>query len=693
MRIRTVSTILRKELLDTFRDKRTLFMMVGIPVLLYPAMILVGSQAMMVHEKSMESSPVRVCLAAAEAGDAEVMKSWVADIRNVQIIDSPNPKEALAAGKLDVVVVARSGLLKTFDADYTLPVDLLYDKTESRSSEAVRRVEDALGEVGRHELARRLEKAVMNSEYINPLELRRVDLAPKEKTSGMVIGLVLPALMIIVMGLGAFYPAVDLTAGEKERGTFETLLSTPATKMEIVTGKFLTVFSMAMLTALLNLASMGATFFVLFAQISSGKAGEFTLMLNDPWRVAAMVLLIIVPLALLLSALMMSVAVFAKSFREAQNYLTPVFMMIMLPAMLAGTPDAKFSASVQFIPIVNTVLLFKDVMTGKATWEGVFAVFVSTAAFALLALVFAARVFQREDVILSEEPGMPLSFRRRDYAPRTAPSPGFALTLFALVMLLIFYVGAWAQGRSPLWGLALTEWGLILLPVVGALWYARVDLREALRLRGFSRMQGAGAVVLALSMLTLIMGFSAVHDQFLPIPDSMKEAFVPFLAGTNSWTGLIGVLLVMALSPAICEEALFRGALLSGLRQSMRPLTAVLAVSVLFGVFHLSIYRFAPTALLGLAITYAVWRTNSLWTGVIMHCINNSLAILLSVGKLPKLLADFLESAHGGTGGPSTAVMAVAFAGLLLGVGLMEAANRAAKKETAPPELPLRSGI
>ncbi len=667
-----------------FRDKRTLFMMVGIPVLLYPAMLLVGSQAVLVHEKSMESSPVRVCLAAVGSGDTEVMKSWVADIKNVEIVDSPHPKEDLAAGKLDVVAVARLELLDTIDAGYTLPVDLLYDKTEPRSVEAVGRVEDALDDLNRREQTRRLEKAAINLEYINPLELKRVDLAPKEKTSGTILGMIMPMMLVIVMGLGAFYPAVDLTAGEKERGTFETLLSTPASKMEIVTGKFLTVFTMAMLTALLNLASMGATFFVLFAQISSGKAGEFTLMLDDPWRVAAMVLLITVPLALLLSALMMSVAVFAKSFREAQNYLTPVFMLIMLPAMLAGAPGMHLSASVQFVPIDNTVLLFKDAMTGQATWEGVFAVFVSTAAFALLALVFAARVFEREDVILSESPGMPLSLRRSDYTPRTVPTPAFALTLFVAVMLLIFYVGAWAQGRSPLWGLALTEWGLILLPTLGALWYARVDLRETLRLRALSRMQGVGAVFMGVSMLVLVLGFSSVHEQFLPVPDSMKEGFAGFFRGADTFFGMIWILLVMAVSPAICEEALFRGALLSGLRARMRPIPALLAVSVLFGVFHLSIYRFAPTALLGLGITYAVWRTGSLWAGVIIHFINNGLAMLLGTEKLPDAVTNLLASSGDDAGGLSTTAIAVAFAVLLLGIILIEASSRAAKGKTEP---------
>jgi sodium transport system permease protein len=250
-------------------------------------------------------------------------------------------------------------------------------------------------------------------------------------------------------------------------------------------------------------------------------------------------------------------------------------------------------------------------------------------------------------------------------------------------MLLIFYIGTLVQQRSPLWGVAFTEWGLILLPVLASLWYARVDLRQTLRLHAFSFAQGLGAVVMALSMLTLVMGFSAVHDQFLPIPDSMKEGFAVFLQGANSWPGLIAVLLAMALSPALCEEALFRGALLSGLRQRMRPLTAVLTVAVLFGAFHLSIYRFAPTALLGLAITYAVLRTNSLWIGVLIHLINNSLAILLGAGRLPKPVTEFLMPPNWETAGPSSGVIAAAFIGLLLGVALLEAATRSAKRKAA----------
>ena len=685
MRVSIVAAILRKELLDTRRDKRTLFMMVVLPVLLYPATLLVGTQALLVRQQSIESSPVRVALAAADPGDTEVMKSWVADVRNIHIVNSRQPQQDLAAGKLEVVVVARSGLLGTFNAGYTLPVDLLYDMTEFRSVEAVGRVEDALSEVYRNEQARRLESATINREYINPLEVKRVDVAPREKASGTMIGLIMPALMVVVMALGAFYPAVDLTAGEKERGTFETLLSTPAAKMEIVAGKFLTVFIMAMLTAVLNLASMSATFYVFFAQISSISGNEFTLMLNNPVRVAAMVLLIVVPLALFLSALMMSVAVFARSFREAQNYLTPVLMVVLLPAMLAGAPGAEFGTSVQFVPVVNTVLIFKDAMSGKATWEGVFAVFVSTAAFAVLALVFASRVFQREDVILSEEPGMPLSLRRSDYVPRPVPSAGFALTLFAMVMLLIFYVGSWVQRWNPLPGVAITEWLLILLPVVGALWYARVDLRATLRLRMFSGGQALGAVIMALSMLALVMGFSAVHDQFLPVPDAMKEEFAAFLHGSDSFSGLVLVLLAMALSPALCEEVLFRGALLSGLGQRMRPMTAVLTVAVLFGAFHLSIYRFAPTALLGLAITYAVWRTGSLWIGVIIHFINNSLAILLGQGRLPDDVMRFLMPENWETRGPSTPVLVAAFLGLLTGIAVIEWSTRVRKaKRTVP---------
>lgn len=274
--------------------------------------------------------------------------------------------------------------------------------------------------------------------------------------------------------------------------------------------------------------------------------------------------------------------------------------------------------------------------------------------------------------------------RRQEIAPvpppaQTVPAPWMVLALFALIMTLNARIGAWAQGRNILWGLILTEWGLILLPVLGLIGCTRANLRVTLRLRRFSCLQGAGAGVMAVSLFTLVIGYCVLQEHLLPVSDpaSKQEAFTRLFQVGNSWPGLMALLFVMALSPAFCEEALFRGALLSSLGQRMRPACAILAVALLFGLFHGSIAGFAPTAILGLGVTYVSWRGNSLWIGVIMHLVSNSVSALWHTGKLPGMVAQCLLSAHFGNGPVAGAItLAVAFAGCILGLFLIEMGTR-----------------
>lgn len=676
MRTKLLAAIVRKELLDTRRDRRTLLMMVALPVLLYPATLLLATQAALVRQQQLEDTVARVAVVAADPSDEPVLRSWLAPSGDLELAEPDDPEQALERGDIDVIVVVRAPLLDTFDAGLTLPVDLLYDLTETKSAEAVDRVDDLLDTVYAEAQERRLENAVIPPGFIHPLETDRVSTASTEKQAGSLLGLLLPGLMIMVMALGAFYPAVDLTAGEKERGTFETLLSTPVSKLEIVTGKFLTVFLLAMITVALNLASMSASMWVLFYQISGMTGFELSFTLLNPWRVLLVLLAALVPLALLLSAVMMSVAVFARSFKEAQNYLTPVLLLVMLPAMLAAAPGVELSRATQFVPVVNSVLLIKGAMTGKIGLDAVFAVFVSTCAFAAMALSLAAWLFQREEVVLAEESGFPLSLRRGDYTPSPHPPLELALPLYGVVMLLIFYLGAYAQFRTPMPGLVFTEWVLILLPVLLSLWYARINIRESLRLRAAGPVQLLAAALTALAVLVLVMAFNTVHERILPVPESMREQFSAFLAPSGERPGLWLLFFAMAVSPAVCEEALFRGVILSALRRRLGPVATIVVVSVLFGVFHLSIYRFVPTALISLPITYVALRTGSIFPGMVMHGLNNAFALLLGTGLLPDMVTRLFLTPDGNTARQSPALVGSAVLALLCGIILLEWSSR-----------------
>lgn len=672
MNLRIVWTIFLKEILDTVRDRRTLVMMLGVPLVLYPGLTLLMTQVALVQQSGLDQRTTRVALA---ADTPARFVEWLADDKRLETVDAADPEAALRDGEADVLIAPAADFEAALAAKTRPELQLRYDATEFRSREGLERVRAVIEK--RYEALRAewLSSAGLNEAAVTPFSIAEKNMASEQKRSGTLLGLTLPVLLVIMLALGAFYPAVDLTAGEKERGTFETLLSTPAAKLEIVTGKFLTVLALSLLTALLNFASMGATLALVLGQArgQGGAAADALPQIHVSVATLGTVLLVLVPLALLISALMMSVAVFARSFKEAQNYLTPFFLLILLPATIAGLPGMELSPTTALIPISNVVLLFKDLMTGEAGADLVFVVLACNLVCAGLALLAASALFQREEVVLGGG-STALVPRRAHFTPRNTPSPGLALGIFFTVMLLILYLGTLAQYRALLPGLLVTEYGFILAPCLLALWFFRVNLREALLWHAPRPAHLLGALCCGLGALVLVMQVGAWHNKVLPVPQELRDAFAGIFALGDTPLGLATLLFVVAVTPAICEEVLFRGVLLTGLRNRLRPWALVLVVGLLFGAFHLSIHRFASTALLGALLTYVALRSGSLLPGMIVHAMVNGLAILISTPYMPATWTQALRLEQVETAGvwpPLLAGGAILFA---LGVGLLQRA-------------------
>lgn len=665
MKARIVQTILQKELLDTLRDRRTLLMMIGVPVLLYPGIFLVGLQVALIQHDRLQGTVSRVAL---DSDDPERLRGWLEQAEKISIVAPDNPQAALLNGDIDLVVRTRPGATDALAEMGRVNVDLLYDGTDFESIDASGRAMDVLEEVAGEIRASRLARAGIDTEYVDPMGLKRLDIAPPEKTAGNLLGTILPVLIVFMIALGAFYPAVDLTAGEKERGTFETLLSTPVTKLEIVTGKFCGVFLLAMTTGVLNLLSMAGTAAFAVWQMAPMIEDTLPLTLSVPLRALPVAVLVMVPFGFFISAVMMSVAIFARSFKEAQNYVTPFFILITLPALLAAMPGVELTAATQFVPIMNIVLLFRAMLVGEVTLEGTFAVLVSTTVFAMLALQFAAWLFQRDDIVLSEDKGAPLALRRTDFPYRTSPTVGMVLALYAGILLLLFYVGAFFQMGSPITGVLLTQWVLILLPTLALLWYFRVDLRAALRLRLPTPVQLMLALAAGTAAVILMIQVNTWHSRLLPVPDDLTAFFEQLFGERQSLSGRVLLLFAIAVSPAVCEEFLFRGAVLSGLRTRLRPFAAVLSVAILFGIMHLSIYRLVPTAMLGLLLTWLALRTGSLLPGMLVHLLVNGTAVLLTMEDVYAPLVSTETLARVGVEGLPGPVLVVALLVLISSV-------------------------
>ncbi len=223
-------------------------------------------------------------------------------------------------------------------------------------------------------------------------------IAPKAQVSGYLLSKVLPLVVVVMVMLGAFHPAIDITAGERERGTLETTLSAPIDRSALMAGKVLAVAALASLTGFLNLASMSLT--VLEGARLAGGAGT---KLAIPWRQAAAAFAVVPPTAFLFAAVMVAIGALARSFKEAQTLLTPVYFLCMAPALTAGLGDFRLSGVTALIPGVGVTLLARDLVLARASAGLAVAVLASTALYGAAALLLASRLYDSERLFASDD--------------------------------------------------------------------------------------------------------------------------------------------------------------------------------------------------------------------------------------------------------------------------------------------------
>ncbi len=336
----------------------------------------------------------------------------------------------------------------------------------------------------------------------------------------------------------------------------------------------------------------------------------------------------------------------------------------------------KLTAVTQFIPIGNVMLLTREMMMDQAGLQETFFVIISTVVYALGAFLLAAHVFQNESIILSQETGMPLTLDRSAYEPNDTPTAGFALGIFATVMVVVMYLGSLAQTYNQHWGLAATEYLFILGPVLGLLWYARIRWRSALNIRAAAWPYWIGTTLLAFGWIALDLQIGLMNSRVLPPPPELEESMLRILAIGETIPGMIILLLLIGVTPAICEEALFRGVLLSGLRGRLPAWAVIAIIGTLFGLFHLSVFRFLPTAATGFVLTYVALRGHSILLSALFHALFNSTLLLLQMGYLPERLTQLaMEAEEQGTGVPPS-VLLISAGLCAAGIVLMEVTSR-----------------
>lgn len=403
MKIRNIKTIFLKELKDTLRDRRTLIFMLFIPIFAMPFLMTTISRiAFSQGEKVKELQSTIVV-----QNMAELPTDLADSIRNskqFRIIEESaygdKAMDSLKAGALDLLVIVPANFRNAIELESATDIEIYYDKADDESNSAEDKISALLDRYKDRTIAARLVKRNISSELLTPFEPIRNNVATAQKVAGQGLGRILPYIIILTCFMGAMSPATDLGAGEKERGTLETLLVAPATRGEFVIGKYGVILVSGIVTGLLCMASMTYALNDM-AQDLSRKMGSSVPMPAIQFDVATvgLILMVVVPLAGIFAAILLSLSIFAKSAKEVQGYIGLCNMFLILPAFVSFLPGMNLDVKMALIPVVNASLIIRDAIGGTINWPLVILAFVSTFAIASAALFFCKKWFEREEVL------------------------------------------------------------------------------------------------------------------------------------------------------------------------------------------------------------------------------------------------------------------------------------------------------
>ena len=665
LRWRNVWTIFGREARDQLRDRRTLFMVFVLPLLLYPILgigilqlsatfdqkartvVVLGSENLPASpsllnpskdgfEPSLFSRPKDAALLKVELATPDW--DW----------DRPGAvRKGIRGGLAHAVVTIPPDVREKIEALGSSTMPILYDSTDESSLITYSRVRDVLNQWRDEIVKDRLARDNKPTGYTEPIDVKGEDVAPESEVGGSIWGRVFPFLLVIMALTGAFYPAVDLCAGEKERGTMETLLISPATRSEIVLGKFFTVMLASMSTALLNLVSMGLTGVQIAAQAAAAgpRAGsKMSTMIAPPSPSSYFwMMLLLIPLSAFFAALCVALATMARSMKEGQYYMTPLYLVSLPLILVTLAPEVGLSLFYSLVPITGVSLLLKTLILGdyETARRYFLPVLLPTLVYAWLALKWAVDLFNREDVVFREAEAFDLKSWLKHLVRDKEPTPGAGSAIFCFALMLSlawFSMQALGGMGSAVKGMVLGHLAFILGPPVALALLFTSDPIRTLRLRRPrpGDLAVAGGLALALNPIVRELAFHV--EKLFPASEAIRSQLVEMATQVPN----LGVaVLVFALLPAITEELAFRGYILSGLERSYSRGTAIVLSALLFGFLHVLLSLFQQlfgATLLGLVLGLIAIRTRSLWPGVLFHFVNNTLGVLIvDAAKNPRL--------------------------------------------------------
>jgi sodium transport system permease protein len=647
-----VRTLFFTELRMVLRDRRILVTSILLPLLLMPLIFLGSSWTLRKREHRLQQT---VCSYAVTGSEAAAVRSLLEATRHrmngttnaegnrfrFSETNSAEPAIALEQGRIHFYLegisyqealareptnrppAGRPGNARRaaesegieFPVAGTPVIRIVFRADRELSAAGADRIREALRETRRSR-----QWGLLNSRgfTLAPAEIaavREVDLASKGQVAGLTLGRTLTGLVVLFMLAGCSVVAIDSLAGEKERGTLETLLTSSARRVDIIAAKHLVILAIAVLIALIQALNLIVYVGFRLVPVPANLAAAV------PPSVAVLLFLLFLPVAALIAGVLLLTSGYAKSYKEAQMYFFPLFLIGLVPAMTPFFPGLTLRSIMVLVPVANIALAVRDIMVGSFDWPLIAAAWLLTAAAGLWVTRLSVATLSAEKLITASDTDA------ADYAGGAALFSRHVLRWFAVLWAVLLMVNNYLEKADVRIQATINLVVLFFGASCLMLRRYRLNLRETLALRA-PRLAVWPAVLLAVPAgLLTAAGLARLSSFFIPVSSKMMKEFDQAILPPGTSTAQL--LFFLAVLPAVFEEITFRGLLLHGLSRRMHPALVTLVVGLIFGIFHVALFRFLPTAFLGVALAAVTLLTGSIFPAMVWHGLSNATSVLI----------------------------------------------------------------
>jgi sodium transport system permease protein len=631
------------EMRMVLRSRRTIVTSLLLPAVLMPALILGARYVQRQQAIRLDQTTFHYAITGPWADEARRLIDRYknsAEFRNLNLQEEypANPDQALEDRTLHFYVrtmtVAEADKAAAQDDEPAVPNSQPVERvTGVRGLQIVYRGSQQIARTGAERMLDMLRAARRSESYgimlssgfpSHPegiLAMTASNVATESQISGSNLGRFFTVVLVVWLVAACSIVAMDIIAGEKERGTLETLITSGAGRTEIATAKHLAIWTVGLVITFTQVVYALVYIRLNVIQLPDNFAIDLSA------QSIAQLFVLFVPLAAAIAAALLIVSAYAKTYKEAQLHFFPLFMGSLVPALAGVLPALKSRSIVAFVPLANVSVAAREVLMGRPDplMIGVTAAVTGLTAAALIR--YSAKLLTREDIVVSAQrdqsilEGGEKLFQRRVFQ------------WFAVMWAVTFAAAANVpQLQNARVQILFNQVGIFLISSLLMIRLYRLNWREVVGVRRIRWPVWAAALMAVPAAQVVAVAFFRMMNTIIPTPTELLRELgkqvVP--AGMPLWQ----MLFFMAVLPAVCEELAFRGVLLHGIRNRFHPVVRCLVVGAVFGLFHYALFRIAPTALLGVILTAIAMMTGSILPGLLFHAANNGFAVAMDAAGI-----------------------------------------------------------